>query len=170
MRSMETLNKNLAEIKERIYDQCLLEITGLSHETEGIDYDACRFQLNGLNVICRSSKITPKKVGQFVTCWKRNEKGITAPYCETDPVDLYVINARAGKQFGQFVFPKSTLIEKGIISTKDREGKRGFRVYPAWDIAQTKQAEKTQKWQENYFYEIEEETDLKKVNRLYQIT
>ena len=169
MNRIEKLNENLAEIKNRIYDKCSLEISKMSNETEGIEYGACQFELNGMKVICRSSKITPKKVGQFVTFWKRNEDGITEPYCETDRIDFYVINVRAGKHFGQFVFPKSKLIEKGIISTKDKGGKRGFRVYPNWDIVQNKQAEKTQKWQANYFYEIEKGIDLKIVKELYQI-
>lgn len=163
------LNKNLAEIKTKIYDQCSLEISKINHEPEGVEYDACQFELNGMKIICRSSKITPKKVGQFVTFWKRSEEGITEPFCETDRIDFFVINVKTENQFGQFVFPKSELINKGIISTKIKGGKRGFRVYPKWDKAQSKQAEKTQKWQLNYFYKIEEETDLKKVMELYKL-
>jgi len=98
-------------------------------------------------IICRSSKTTPKKVGQFVTFWKRNIKGITGPYSETNKIDFYVINVKSGNRFGQFVFPKSELINKEIIRTEGKDGKRGFRVYPKWDTPKNKQAEKTQKWQ-----------------------
>ena len=84
-----------------------------------------------------------------------------------DQFDFYVINTKTENQFGQFVFPKSELINRGIITTERKDGKRGFRVYPKWDKAQSKQAEKTQKWQLNYFYEISETTDLEKVNKLY---
>ncbi len=59
-----------------------------------------------MKIITRNSKITPKKVGQFVTFWKRNEKGITQPYRENDRIDFYVITARTENNFGQFVFPK----------------------------------------------------------------
>jgi len=58
------------------------------------------------------------------------------------------------------VFPKSELINKGIITTNKKDGKRGFRVYPKWNKTTNKQAEKTQKWQLNYFYEINEKTDF----------
>ncbi len=77
------------------------------------------------------------------------------------------MNVRTEKKFGQFVFPKSILIKKGIISTTKKEGKRAFRVYPNWGIIKEKQAEQTQKWQLNYFYEINDSTDFKKVMELY---
>ena len=70
--------------------------------------------------------------------------------------------------FGQFVFPKPVLVKKGIISTESKEGKRAFRVYPDWDIAKNKQAAQTQKWQLDYFYEINDLTDLHKVSKLYK--
>jgi hypothetical protein len=37
------------------------------------------------------------------------------------------------------------LIEKGIVSTSKKEGKRGFSVYPIWDKTASHQAVKTQK-------------------------
>ena len=168
MNKTETLNKNVIEVKTKIYDCCSLDMSEVENELEGTEYDACKFELNGMKIICRSSKITPKKVGQFVTLWKRNIKGITEPYAETDPIDFYVINVRAENSFGQFVFPKSELINKGIIATEKTDGKRGFRVYAKWDEAQNKQAKKTQKWQLNYFYEIGSTTDFKRVNELYK--
>jgi hypothetical protein len=41
-------------------------------------------------------------------------------------------------------------------------------VYPTWDIPTNKQAERTQKWQLNYFYEMGGELDLEKVKALYK--
>ncbi|MDW7693041.1 MepB family protein [Flammeovirgaceae bacterium SG7u.111] len=169
MNRIETLDKNLAEIVSKIYDKCSLKIYKLNIESEGKEYDACQFALNEKKIICRSSKITPKKNGQFVTFWKRSEEGITEPFCETDLIDFFVINTKTENRFGQFVFPKTELINRGIISTKMKDGKRGFRVYPKWDKPQNKQAEKTQKWQLNYFFEIEKETDLKNVINLYKL-
>ena len=161
------MDKNLYQIKTEIYDKCSLEISDFKTETESKEYNACRFQLNGLNVLSRNAKITPKKVGQFVTFWKRNKDGVIEPFNEFDRIDFYTVNVRTETEFGQFVFPKSVLIKKGIISTKRKEGKRGFRVYPKWDVAKNKQAERTQKWQLNYFYEINSLTDLKEVTNLY---
>ncbi|MEL4309086.1 MepB family protein [Joostella sp. CR20] len=161
------MDKNLNQIKTEIYDKCSLEISDFIVETESKEYDACRFQLNGLNILNRNAKITPKKVGQFVTFWKRNENGPIEPFDENDQFDFYTVNVRTENEFGQFVFPKSILIKKGIISTEKKEGKRAFRVYPNWDIAKNKQAERTQKWQLNYFYQINSSTDLQKVTELY---
>ena len=112
-------------------------------------------------------KITPKKVGQFVTFWKRNGNEPIEPLNEADKIDFYVVNVRAEIKFGQFVFPKSILIKKGIVSTDKKEGKRGFRVYPLWNITGNKQATKTQKWQLNYFLQVDSFTDLKRAKELY---
>ena len=162
------MDSYLTIIKTQIYDKCELEISDFKTETESNEYGACRFELNGLNIICRNAKITPKKVGQFVTFWKRNGDGAIEPLNETDRIDFYVVNVQMANQFGQFVFPKSVLIKKGIISTKTKEGKRAFRVYPYWDIANNKQAEQTQKWQLKYFYEVNNLTKLNEVRDLYK--
>ena len=162
------MNNNLNQIKTDVYDKCSFEISHFENEPESKEYDACRFKLNGLNIICRSSKITPKKIGQFVTFWKRNGNGPIAPLDENDRFDFYVVNVRTENEFGQFVFPKNELIKKGIISTDKKEGKRAFRVYPNWDIAKNKTAERTQKWQKNYFYKINNFTDFEKVRELYK--
>ena len=162
------MTNELSEIKNEVYDKCELLISELEYESESTDYAACSFKLNGLNIICRNAKITPKKIGQFVTFWKRNINGSIEPFFETDRIDFYAVNVRAENKRGQFVFPKSELIKKGIISTDKKEGKRAFRVYPSWDIVKNKQAERTQKWQLNYFYEIGKSTEFKKVNELYK--
>ena len=161
------MDKNLNQIKTEIYDKCSLEISDFKIEAESKEYNACRFQLNELNILSRNAKITQKKVGQFVTFWKRNENGQIEPFDENDQIDFYTVNVRTENEFGQFVFPKSVLIKKGIISTEKKEGKRAFRVYPNWDIPKSKQAERTQKWQLNYFYQINGSTDLQKVTELY---
>ena len=163
------MDDTLNQIKTEVYDACALEISNFKLESESKEYDACRFILSGRRIISRNAKITPKKVGQFVTFWKRNGDGPIAPFEETDPIDFYVVNVRTENNFGQFVFPKSVLIKKGIISTEKKEGKRAFRVYPIWDIAKSKQAERTQKWQLDYFYEVIASIDLEKVSKLYEM-
>ena len=161
------MNKNLAEIKTAIYDTIPFQITNFNKEMEGKEYDACRFELNGMKIICRSAKITPKKVGQFVTFWKRNNNGITEPFNDKDQFDFFIINVNTSENCGQFVFPKSVLIHQGIISTNKKDGKRGFRVYPKWDKTTNKQAEKTQEWQLKYFYKLGTSIDLNQVKELY---
>lgn len=161
------MDRNLSEIKSKVYDKCDFNISNFQFETESKEYEACRFELNGFKIISRNAKITPKKSGQFVTFWKRNRNGIIEPFDLTDEIDFYVVNVWAENKLGQFVFPKSVLIDKGIISIEKKEGKRAFRVYPSWNLPQNKQAERTQKWQLNYFYEIGKFVDLEIVKSLY---
>lgn len=161
------MDSDLNQIKDEIYNRCGFNISGFKTQPEGKEYNACAFLLNGLNVLSRTAKITPKKVGQFVTFWKRKETGQIEPFGENDHVDFYIVNVRTNHKFGQFVFPKSILIKKEILSTTKKEGKRAFRIYPPWDFVTSKQAEQTQKWQLNYFYEINSITNLQKVTDLY---
>jgi len=166
---LKTMTDNLNLINSTVYKKCKLSISNFEKETESKEYNAFRFELNGLKIVYRKAKVTPKKIGQFVTFWKRNKNGIIEPLDETDPINFYVITVEAEKKAGQFIFPKSILIKKGIISTNKKEGKRGFRVYPLWDEPKSNQAIKTQKWQLDYFYEAEEKTDLNKIIKLFKL-
>jgi hypothetical protein len=121
------------------------------YEKESSEYNALHFRLNEKNILFRKSKITPTKVGQFVVVWKRNSAGITQPFNARDPIDFFFILAQTTEQKGIFVFPKSILIQKGILTVDKKDGKRGFRVYPPWNIALNKQAISSQKWQLEYF-------------------
>ncbi len=161
------MNSSISEIKTKVYDSCNFVISKFEIEQESKEYNACKFVLNGLNIIGRDSKITPKKAGQFVTFWKRKGKGPIEPFFETDEFDFFIVNVQSDNKLGQFVFSKSILIKKGIVSTKEREGKRAFRVYSKWDSPTSKQAERTQKWQLNYFYEINDSMNIKEVKKLY---
>lgn len=102
------------------------------------------FELDGQKIIGRISKITPTKTGQFVTIWKRNKKGTTEPFDIQDDFEFIIIISKSGESIGQFIFPKSVLAEKGIISQDKKNGKRGIRMYPPWDTVTNKQAAKTQ--------------------------
>ena len=155
-------------IQSKVYNKCNFEISNYTLEKESKEYDACRFQLNGLNVISRSAKITPSKVGQFVTFWKRLNDGPIEPFRDTDLIDFLVVNVQTENESGQFVFPIYTLVHKGILSTPSKEGKRAFRVYPSWDFPKSKQAERTQKWQLEYFYKIDGAINFNKVSELYK--
>ena len=118
---------------------------------ESTEYNACSYTIDDKNFIERTAKITPKKIGRFVTCWKRNVDGITEPYKDSDCIDYFIIKVHSNDKSGVFKFPKAALIKHGILSTEKKEGKRGFRVYPIWDSPVSKQAVKTQGWQLNYF-------------------
>lgn len=164
------MNETLSKIKTEVYDKFEFKILDFKHELESREYDATRFKLNDTTIICRTAKVTPKKVGQFVTFWKRIENGPIQPFEETDHFDYFVINVKTKNRLGQFVFPKFVLIQKGIISTRKKEGKRALRVYPSWDTPKSKQAEQTQNWQLNYFYEITNSIEFSTVRELYGIS
>jgi hypothetical protein len=152
--SIDAFPGDLKIAKESVYDLCGLQLTNLHVQHEGTVYGACSFNLNGKLIQHRVSKITPTKTGQFVTVWKRNKQGITAPFDYNDDIDFIIITSRSGDQLGQFIFPKSILLQEGILTQPTKEGKRGMRVYPPWDLPTNKQAKKTQDWQTNYFLAI----------------
>jgi len=154
--------------KELVYDKCGFDITNLKLNSESAEYGACSFDLNRKTVQHRVSKITPTKIGQFVTIWKRNKDGITEPFNISDDLDFIIITSKCGDNFGQFLFPKSVLADKGIITNKGKEGKRGIRVYPPWDLVTSIQARKNQSWQTKYFLTIRNDnsTDIEMAKRI----
>lgn len=162
---------DLEMIKELVYDKCGFELINIKPHKESLEYAACSFELDGRTVEYRASKITPTKTGQFVTIWKRNQDGITAPFDASDGIDFIVITSKSDDNIGQFIFPISVLLDKGIVSRNGKGGKRGIRVYPSWDKVMSKQAEKTQTWQMNYFVLIhrDNQIDLNRVRKLVDL-
>jgi hypothetical protein len=162
------MNEILNYIKSEVYNKCGFAITNYQAELEGKEYDSCKFELNGsIVILSRTAKITPTKIGQFVTLWKRDNSRITTPHSISDEFDFVTINVKNGADFGQFVFPKSALANHGIVANENHKGKRGFRVYPSWTAPNNRQASATQKWQLKCFYDISSDTNLESVKRLY---
>ena len=148
------MTKELNKIENLFFKIYGKKISNLESEDECKEYVGFNFQMENLNFKFRKSKITPKKIGQFVTIWKRDCKNLTKPFNETDNFDYYIFLSEQDQRIGLFIFSKKLLIEKNIISTKLKEGKRGFRLYPTWVKTENKQAEKTQCWQTKYFIEL----------------
>ena len=166
--TFNSIHSDLKVMKELVYDKCGFDFTNLKQNLESKEYEACSFELDGKTVQYRCSKITPTKIGQFVTIWKRNKDGITEPFDILDELDFIIITSKSGNNFGQFIFPKSVLADNGIITRNGKEGKRGIRVYPPWDITTNRQAVKTQSWQTKYFLTIKNDnsTELDLVMKL----
>lgn len=166
---VKEIHRDLILANELVYKVCGFTCSQIEAEIESAEYGAYNFKINGQSVKFRLAKITPTKAGQFVTLWKRINKGPIQPFDVTDDIDFYIIATRKGNLFGQFIFPKSVLHEKGILSDVSQGGKRAIRVYPPWDNTTSKQAQKTQQWQSNYFLDIPQENslDIKKARLLF---
>jgi hypothetical protein len=123
-------------------------------EAESAEYGACRAELHGKRLVLRVAKTTPTKTGQFVTIWKRPHPGAEiAPLDEADPVDAVIIAVADGDgaRHGFFIFSRAVLIERGVMSRAGAGGKRALRVYPPWCAPESIQAQRTQRWQAQWF-------------------
>lgn len=153
------LQQNLKDYFEKLD----FAVTNFIASNESQEYKACSFLLTNKKIIYRQAKITPAKQGQFVTIWKRNSEGITAPFDWNDEFDYFIVTVVREETMGQFIFPKNVLRDRGIISYLNKDGKRGMRVYAPIEIVKSKQAITTQKWQQNYYVSREINTEeLKK--------
>ena len=160
---------DLLEIQKHVYEPHGLQCSHVEVHAESQEYGACSFELNSLRVEFRVANITPTKIGQFVTFWKRSVAGPIAPYDAADPFDLLVVAVRAGSRFGQFVFPKAVLLKHGVLSEQHVGGKRAVRVYPLWDVPESMQACKTQAWQLQYFCEITPSLSSAQIKKIYRV-
>lgn len=162
---------DLELINDLVFKPCDVSLKNIQPESESQEYAAHTFQLNEYQILFRKAKITPIKTGQFVTLWKRIEKGITEPFDLTDQIDFYVIATRTPSKFGVFIFPRKILHDHKVLSDATRDGKRGIRVYPIWDEPTSKQAQKTQVWQTQYFIDLSDsvQIDLNRTKKLLMI-
>ncbi len=146
--------KDLERIEKFIFELNGHAIKSINKEQECEEYFGLNFRIDKLNIKFRKAKITPKKSGQFLTLWKRNAEKQTEPFNLDDDFDFYIVVAEQENKFGFFLFPKTILSEKQILTKDLQKGKRGFRVYPEWTKTDNKQAEKTQSWQTKYFIDL----------------
>lgn len=151
---------------EQLFEKLKLPITHIQPDLECEEYFGFNFHLGSAPIKFRKAKITPKKVGQFVTLWRRNAAGITEPFDIKDEFEFYMIYVEKDELQGLFFFPKSALAAKQILINDGMDGKRGFRVYPDWDLPEDKQAAKTQAWQTKFFIDLASEADIKKAVNL----
>ena len=163
---MVQINFDLLLAQKLAYEPLVLKLSNLFWESESRDYAACRFKLNSWRVIFRCAKITPTKVGQFVTFWKRLGVGPIMPYDAADQFDFLIVSVRSGEKLGQFVFSKEVLLKQGVLSQNGVGGKRAIRVYPPWDVTDSGQAKKTQTWQQQYFIELQPKCNLESLKAL----
>ncbi|MGV8830519.1 MAG: MepB family protein [Devosia sp.] len=139
-------------------------------EAESSEYDAMRLRLNGAIVVYRTAKVTPTKIGQFVTIWKRpHPAGPIAPLDSSDGVALVIVRVSDGLQAGQFVFDRATLLRRGVMSKAGVGGKRAIRVYPPWSLPVAPQAILTQQWQLQHFLPLGGDHAVAKARQLFAV-
>lgn len=146
--------KALRQLQTILLKSNQLHISKIEQDFTCIDYLGHDFKIGAASVKFRKAKLTPKKNGLFVTLWKRNAAGTTTPFNVEDLFDFYIIFAEEADQQGFYLFPKRILAKHKILTHSGKEGKRGFRVYPDWCKPESKQAEKTQQWQNEYFVNL----------------
>jgi|SRR5690554_1500095 len=127
----------------------------IEREQESAEYGAIRFEMDGQTCLYRQAKHTPKKIGQFVTLWKRpTPSSEIAPFDCGDGIDRVIIFADEHPRFGVFVFQRQQLVKKDIFSKKLEGGKRAFRVYAPWTVPMAEQAKRSKIWQCANFVEL----------------
>lgn len=158
----------LEQIQNSIFSKLNVIICQIQPDSECEEYFGNNFQLNQFSIKFRKAKITPKKIGQFVTLWTRNpESKQTEPFSSKDPFDFYMIFCDTDYKSGFFFFSQQILVQKNILTTLSKDGKRGFRVYPTWDSPENKQAKKNQNWQKDFFIDFSDENYLKKFETIF---
>ncbi|MGR3897952.1 MepB family protein [Psychrobacter sp. 1176_08] len=172
---MNNFHTTLEYVNELIYKANKWTIASIEEEKQNSEYAAGKFELfNKLDVKTvrfRMAKQTPRKIGQFVTFWQKDSKGINQPFHYNGSPDLLVVTTfKDNYTFGQFVFPKSVLLKNNIFQTYSTNGRMGIRVYPSWDTPTSSTAIKTQKWQLEYFFIVTDTTALpiEKIRALYK--
>ncbi|NRD75086.1 MepB family protein [Shewanella sp. VB17] len=129
-------------------------------DKESKEYYALSFEFGEKKCLFRQAKTTPKKVGQFVTIWKREYTGAEiAPFENSDDIDFVIVAVHDAQNQGFFIFDKETLVKRRVFTDGLREGKRAIRVYAPWIKPTVKQAISTQKWQTAHFFSLDKQNE-----------
>lgn len=167
MMNQRKVMKSINLIKELLNYLGKLSISKIKVEQQNAAYEGTYFELNGHQYRSRLAKMTPKKKGYFVVFWEKDDKNQNQPYEFADSPDKLIISVIDGHLQGQFIFPKSILLEKGILSGPNQTGKMATRVYPIWVKDLNPSAQKTQNWQVPYFIDLSSEVDCHILKTLY---
>ncbi|MGG5735720.1 MULTISPECIES: MepB family protein [Bacillus cereus group] len=159
----------VGKLDEMIYKPNNLFVTNQKEEKQNLEYAGGIFQLNNRSIRFRVSKITPNKIGQFVSFWEKDASMKNQAFSYDSAPNLLVITCIADNKLGQFIFPKEILLKEKILKTQNQKGKMAMRVYPIWDKPVSNQAKKSQLWQLQYFVDLSdaENVAIDKLLKLY---
>src|SRR5476651_865530 len=102
MKTDATIHSDLLAAQKLAYEPGGFVYKNVIQEAESQEYSACEFEMNNKIIKFRVAKITPTKIGQFVTFWKRIGSGPIQPHDLEGPFDFFVVSVRSGKHYGQF--------------------------------------------------------------------
>lgn len=157
---MNNFSNIIKKMDNMIYKPNNLLITDIKEEKQNSEYAGGIFRLNNKTIRFRLSKITPNKIGQFVSFWEKNENMKNQAFSYEAAPDLLVITCIDDNKLGQFIFPKEALLNEKILKTQKQKGKMAMRVYPIWDKPVSNQAKKSQIWQLHYFIDLSDTENL----------
>ncbi|WP_142325850.1 MepB family protein [Bacillus cereus] len=157
---MNNFNDTIRDLNNIVYKPNNLMITNLKEEKQNAEYAGCLFHLNNKTIRFRKSKVTPNKIGQFVSFWEKDENMRNRAFSYEAAPDLLVITCTADNKLGQFIFPKEILLKEKILRTQSQTGKMAMRIYPVWDTTVSNQAKRSQTWQLHYFVDLSDINNL----------
>ncbi|HGH7177726.1 TPA: MepB family protein [Bacillus wiedmannii] len=157
---MNTFNDTIQNLNNIVYKPNNLMITNLKEEKQNAEYAGWLFHLNKKTIRFRVSKITPNKIGQFVSFWEKDDNMQNQAFSYNAAPDLLVITCIDDNKLGQFIFPNEILLKEKILKTQCQKGKMAMRVYPIWDTPVSNQAKKSQIWQLQYFVDLSDPNNL----------
>ncbi|WP_142313777.1 MepB family protein [Bacillus wiedmannii] len=157
---MNSYNNTIQNLNNIIYKPNNLLIANVKEEKQNAEYAGYLFHLNHNSIRFRVSKITPNKIGQFVSFWEKDDNMQNQAFSYEAAPDLLVITCIDDNKLGQFIFPKEILLKEKILKTQSQKGKMAMRVYPIWDTPVSNQAKKSQMWQLQYFVDISDHNNL----------
>ncbi|MDN3509378.1 MAG: MepB family protein [Candidatus Neptunochlamydia sp.] len=170
---LKDLHPDLSFAINKLYRAAGLSITSQPKKengSKGAKYVAHRLGINYQTVAFRVGKITPTRVGNFVTLWKR-PNGKNKPIDLSDDVSFVVVDVSGvSGQKGQYIFDQDVLVKQKIfsVSSENQKGKMAFRVFPPW-VNPKPSAIKTQEWQLHYFFPItSSEIPYSEIRRLFK--
>ncbi|WP_142308993.1 MepB family protein [Bacillus nitratireducens] len=157
---MADFSNIVKKLDKMIYKPNNLFITNQKEEKQNSEYAGGIFQLNNRSIRFRVSKITPNKIGQFVSFWEKDASMRNQAFSYDSAPNLLVITCIADNKLGQFIFPKEILLKEKILKTQNQKGKMAMRVYPIWDKPVSNQAKKSQQWQLQYFVDLSDSKNV----------
>lgn len=138
-------------------------------EPQNSEYEGFIFRTRHYSFRNRLAKKTPTKKGYFVVFWERDNQKRNQAFSFKESPDFLIVNVIDNVYKGLFLFPKSVLLEQGVLRTPKSKGRMAIRVYPLWEQNLNKTAEQTQKWQLEYFIDLSiENVDYKKFETILE--